>query len=105
VRSPGRYVFNDNKTILDILAEAGGPDERAYINKISIVNMSCCPGQARTFDLVEFSKTADIRMLPVLRAGDTVYVPDRRNSFAEQARLGLTDIFRIVSTIAVIGAL
>ncbi len=105
VKSPGRYVFNDNMTILDILAEAGGPDERAYVSKISIVNMSCCQGQARSFDLVEFSKTADIRMLPVLRAGDTVYVPDRRNSFAEQARLGLTDIFRIVSTIAIIGAL
>ncbi|WP_234494065.1 SLBB domain-containing protein [Vibrio maritimus] len=105
VKNPGRYVFNDTMTILDILAVAGGPDDRAYVKKISVVNMSCCQGQARTFDLVEFSKTADIRMLPVLRAGDTIYVPDRRNSFAEQARLGLTDVFRIVSTIAIIGAL
>jgi protein involved in polysaccharide export with SLBB domain len=105
VNNPGRYVFNDNMTILDVLAEAGGPSDRAYVEKISVVNMSCCQGQARTFDLVEFSKTADIKMLPVIRAGDTIYIPDRRNSFAEQARLGLTDIFRIVSTIAVIGAL
>lgn len=105
VKSPGRYVYNDNMTILDVLAEAGGPIDRAYVEKITVVNMSCCQGQARTFDLVEFSKTADIRMLPVLRAGDTIYIPDRRNSFAEQARLGLTDIFRIVSTIAIIGAL
>ncbi|MCV5277039.1 SLBB domain-containing protein, partial [Escherichia coli] len=25
VRDPGRYVFNDNMTVLDLLAEAGGP--------------------------------------------------------------------------------
>ncbi|CAH0529958.1 hypothetical protein VHP8226_03686 [Vibrio hippocampi] len=105
VNNPGRYVFNDNMTVLDVLAEAGGPSDRAHVEKISIVNMSCCQNQARTFDLLEFSKTADIRMLPILRAGDTIYIPDRRNSFGEQARLGLTDLFRIVSTIALIGAL
>ncbi|MFS1412906.1 SLBB domain-containing protein [Vibrio sp. 10N.286.49.B1] len=105
VNNPGRYSFNDNMTILDILAEAGGPSDKAYMEKISVVNMSCCQGQARTFDLVSFSKTADIRKLPVLRAGDTIYIPDRRDSFAEKARIGLTDILRLTTTIVLIGAL
>lgn len=105
VNNPGRYAFNDNMTILDILAEAGGPSDKAYMEKISVVNMSCCQGQARTFDLVSFSKTADIRKLPVLRAGDTIYIPDRRDSFAEKARIGLTDILRLTTTIVLIGAL
>ncbi|GAB2660075.1 sugar ABC transporter substrate-binding protein [Vibrio panuliri] len=105
VNKPGRYVFNDNMTILDIIAEAGGPSDNAYVEKISVVNMSCCQGQARTFDLVEFSKTANIYQLPVLRAGDTIYVPDRRDSFIEKARVGLEDILRLTTTIVLIGAL
>ncbi|MGD8172692.1 SLBB domain-containing protein [Vibrio sp. TRT 21S02] len=105
VNNPGRYVFNDNMTILDILAEAGGPNDRAYLEKISIVNMSCCQGQARTFDLIEFSKTANIYHLPVLRAGDTIYIPDQNDSFMEKARVGLQDILRLATTIVLIGAL
>ncbi|MBY7660252.1 SLBB domain-containing protein [Vibrio atlanticus] len=105
INNPGRYVFNDNMTILDILAEAAGPTHSAYVEKITIVNMSCCQGQARTFDLVEFSKTANIYNLPVLRAGDTIYIPDRRESFIEKARVGLDDILRITTTIVLIGAL
>ena len=105
INNPGRYVFNDNMTILDILAEAAGPTHNAYVEKITIVNMSCCQGQARTFDLVEFSKTANIYNLPVLRAGDTIYIPDRRDSFMEKARVGLEDILRITTTIVLIGAL
>ncbi|MEL7292868.1 MAG: SLBB domain-containing protein [Pseudomonadota bacterium] len=105
VNSPGRYVFDDNMTVLDLLAEAGGPSERAYLEKISIVNMSCCQGQARTFDLVSFSKTANIYQLPVLRAGDTIYVPDRNDSFLEKARTSLEDILRLTTTIVLIGAL
>ncbi|HCH4695593.1 TPA: SLBB domain-containing protein [Vibrio parahaemolyticus] len=105
VRDPGRYVFNDNMTVLDLLAEAGGPTNSAYLEKISIVNMSCCQGQARTFDLVNFSKTANIYDLPVIRAGDTIYIPHKDESFAEKARAGLRDILQITTTIVLIGAL
>ncbi|HDM8042426.1 TPA: SLBB domain-containing protein [Vibrio campbellii] len=105
VHSPGRYVFNDNMTILDILAEAGGPSDSAYVEKISVVNMSCCQGQARVFNLAEFSKTANIYELPVIRAGDTIYVPHKDESFAEKARAGLRDLLQITTTIVLIGAL
>ncbi|WP_117233936.1 SLBB domain-containing protein [Vibrio maerlii] len=105
VNKPGRYVFDDNMTILDLLAEAGGPHEQAYLEKISVVNMSCCQSQAVTFDLVEFSKTANFRKLPVLRAGDTIYVPHQRDSFMEKARSGLDDVLKIATTIVLIGAL
>ena len=105
VRDPGRYVFNDNMTVLDLLAEAGGPTDNAYLEKISVVNMSCCQGQARTFDLVNFSKTANIYELPVIRAGDTIYIPHKDESFVEKARAGLRDILQITTTIVLIGAL
>ncbi|AWB00557.1 sugar ABC transporter substrate-binding protein [Vibrio harveyi] len=105
VHAPGRYVFNDNMTILDLLAEAGGPSDSAYVEKISVVNMSCCQGQARVFNLVEFSKTANIYDQPVIRAGDTIYVPHKDESFAEKARAGLRDLLQITTTIVLIGAL
>ncbi|NOH46944.1 sugar ABC transporter substrate-binding protein [Vibrio rotiferianus] len=105
VHAPGRYVFNDNMTILDLLAEAGGPSDSAYVEKISVVNMSCCQGQARVFNLVDFSKTANIYDLPVIRAGDTIYVPHKDESFAEKARAGLRDLLQITTTIVLIGAL
>ncbi|MDR9827894.1 SLBB domain-containing protein [Vibrio sp. FNV 38] len=105
VRNPGRYVFDDNMTILDLLAEAGGPTEFAYLEKISVVNLSCCQNQARTFDLIEFSKTAQYRDLPVIRTGDTVYIPHRRDSFMAKARQSFDDVLRIVTAVALIGAL
>lgn len=105
VNNPGRYNFNDTMTILDILAQAGGPSDNAYLEKISVVNMSCCQGQARTFNLLQFSQTANIHMLPTLRAGDMVFIPDRSQSFLEKARVGLEDILRLTTTIVLIGAL
>ena len=76
----GRYEFTNNMTILDLLAEAGGPKETAYIEKILIVNNSCCENRATTFDLVDFMKDPDTARLPVLRAGDTVFVPELSQS-------------------------
>ncbi|MBW3697812.1 sugar ABC transporter substrate-binding protein [Vibrio sp. T187] len=105
IRNPGRYEFNDNMTILDLLAEAGGPTNSAYLEKITVVNMSCCQGQARSFDLIEFSKTANIYHLPVIRSGDTIFIPDKSDSLLEKARVGLEDILRLTTAIVLIGAL
>ena len=80
VGKPGRYQFSDGMTILDLLAEAGGPNKEAYQEKIVVVNLSCCANEARVFNLVKFAKTGDYTMLPVVRAGDTIYVPNVEQS-------------------------
>jgi protein involved in polysaccharide export with SLBB domain len=80
VGKPGRYRFTDGMTILDLLAEAGGPTSSAYQEKIVVVNLSCCGNQARLFNLVAFAKKGDFSTLPALRAGDTVYVPSIEQS-------------------------
>lgn len=97
VNKPGRYKFTDKMTLLDLLAEAGGTSATAYVRKIAVVNLSCCKNQARVFDLIKFSKTGNYDLLPVLRAGDTVYVPDQSQSMVFQARETLKDIFQLVS--------
>lgn len=105
INQPGRYRFDDTMTLLDLLAEAGGPSSNAYIEKITVVNVSCCKNQARTFNLTEFSRTASLHDLPVLRAGDTVYIPHKEDSTLQQIRTGLDDVFKLSSLAFLLGIL
>ncbi|WP_096086000.1 SLBB domain-containing protein [Agaribacterium haliotis] len=103
VNKPGRYSFNDSMTILDILAEAGGPTGEAHVKKILVVNLSCCKNEARSFNLLKFGKTGDFSKLPILRVGDTIYVPNREDSTGHKARTIIGDTFRIVSLAVLLG--
>lgn len=105
VNKPGRYRFNDDMTLLDLLAEAGGPTSIAVVEKISIVNLSCCSGQAQSFDLEKFSREPDFSELPVLRAGDTVYIPDRSNSVASKFRRTIQDTVQVLSLLKLLGGI
>ncbi len=105
INKPGRYRFNDSMTLLDLLAEAGGTTSEAYVQRISIMNNSCCGSQARTFDLLEFSQSADYSMLPVIRSGDTVFVPEIAVSNRSKFRTGLDQAFKMISISALLGFL
>ena len=105
INKPGRYRFNDSMTILDLLAEAGGTTSAAYVERISVINNSCCGSQARTFDLLSFSQTADFSKLPVIRSGDTVFVPENEASDGSRFRTGLDQVFKMISMSALLGFL
>ncbi|MBY0610788.1 MAG: SLBB domain-containing protein [Beijerinckiaceae bacterium] len=101
VAKPGRYRWADDLTILDLLAEAGGPRSDALDTKILVVNFKADGEQARLFNLLDFAKTADITKLPLIRAGDLVYVPNTSQSELKV----FTDILQSGSTVASLGAL
>lgn len=105
VNKPGRYRFDDTMTLLDLLAEAGGTSADAYIENITVVNMSCCQDQARRFDLQDFGRSAAFADIPVLRAGDTVYIPYRSESSYEKIRSGLSDMIQVAALVALFGLL
>lgn len=105
VGRPGRYRFSDDMTILDLLAEAGGPTADAYQEKIVVVNLSCCKDEAKTFDLVRFAQTGDFSRLPVVRPGDTVYVPPKSQSEWRIFMNGVGDAVKILSVLALVAAL
>lgn len=105
INKPGRYSFDDSMTILDLLAEAGGPSNVALVEKIVVVNTSCCIDQARTFDLSEFSRTAKFNMLPVIRNGDTIFIPNKSDSSLAKFRAGLRDVFEMISLGSLLGIL
>ena len=105
VNRPGRYQFHDGMTLLDLLAEAGGPTRDALQERIVVVNLSCCADQARTFDLPGFARAGDFRQLPVVRAGDTVYVPMSSQSDWRIFFDNVRDIVSVLSIIALLRAL
>jgi protein involved in polysaccharide export with SLBB domain len=97
VHKAGRFRFTDEMTILDLLAEAGGPTPTALQSRILVVNMGLTE-QARQFDLLGFAKTADSRMLPVVRAGDTVYVPEITQHEVRQTLDFVKDVMSIMGS-------
>ncbi|HQS11241.1 MAG TPA: SLBB domain-containing protein [Xanthobacteraceae bacterium] len=103
VGKPGRYRFAASMTLLDLLAEAGGPTADAYQQRIVVVNLGCCREQARVFDLVEFARTGDISVLPVVGPGDTVYVPSSAQSEWKIFVDAMRNILPVISLILAMG--
>ena len=99
VQKPGRYNFDDTMSILDVLAEAGGPSNSALIDKIVVVNHSCCKEQSRVFDLEAFIKSPNSANIPVLRAGDTLYVPDKGQDLLSQFKDNFLDVITILALV------
>ncbi len=103
VAHPGRYSFNDSMTILDLLAEAGGPHNSALQDRIMVINRVDGEAHSRLFDLVEFAKSGDFTRLPVLRAGDTVYVPSKEQSSWHRFVTSLQESITVISFARLIG--
>lgn len=102
VAKPGRYRFTSNMTILDLLSTAGGPTSQAWVSKILIVNIGPdMQSKTSVFDLMKFSRTGNLTMLPTLREGDVVYVPnnleDDKKRFAELLQ-NIANIVLIISS-------
>ena len=87
-------------TLLDLLAEAGGPDRDSLQEKIVVVNLTSGDTTAQLFDLVAFARSGDFSRLPVLRAGDTVYVPSTDQSNWKMFMDGVSNSISILSILA-----
>jgi len=103
VARPGRYTFDSNMTILDLLAEAGGPLNNALQDRIMVVNRIDGEAVSRKFDLVGFAKSGDFKKLPVIRAGDTLYVPSKEQSTWFRFVSGLQESITVFSFAHLIG--
>ena len=66
VKSPGAYSIQRNTTVLQALSLAGGVTDRGATGRIKIVRIE----QGRTVEL-------RVKLTDIVRAGDTVMVPER----------------------------
>jgi protein involved in polysaccharide export with SLBB domain len=95
-------------TILDILAESGGPTQSAYLEKIMVVNISQSKSEenvSRVFDLESFIEHPDFTKLPLVRLGDTIFVPDVSQSNWNVFMANVKDMLSVVSLVAIVGGL
>lgn len=108
VEKPGRYQFSADMTILDLLAVSGGPTKTAYLEMIMVVNISQSQAEeniSRVFDLEEFIEHPDFTKLPLVRVGDTIYIPDVSQSNWNVFMDNVKDVLSIVSLVAIVGGL
>lgn len=99
INKPGRYVFDDTLTILDVLAESGGPTTEALQEKIIVVSNADGEQTSRLFDLVQFARSGDFSKLPVLRAGDTIYIPNKEEGAWSIASTAIRDAVSVLSLV------
>lgn len=105
VGKPGRYRFELDMTLLDLIANAGGTNSDAYMEKIIVVSKTCCSSRSTTFDLTKFAKTADYSLIPLLKPGDTVYIPNISESHWRTFMSSVKDIVSILTIVILLGVL
>jgi len=66
VRTPGAYSVPENTTLLQALALAGGPTERAALGRVRVIRL--VKGK---------QTTVKTRLEDIVRPGDTIIVPER----------------------------
>jgi hypothetical protein len=75
VNRPGQYMVHANTDLISLLSFAGGPTESAKISRIEIVRSDLKEGnRIYKVNVKKFLATADGRLIPTLKPGDTVIV-------------------------------
>jgi hypothetical protein len=93
VRDPGYYDVPDGVNVTGLISYAGGPTEYANLARVKVT----CPGSGAPthVNVQRYLETGDEALVPVLRPGDTVYVP-RNTKYAWR------EFIEVVSELAVI---
>lgn len=95
VNSPGRYKFNEAMHFLDILAVAKGPNDKADIHNIRITHRRDNQSYVTHLDLGRYFETGNEVLLPKVKTGDVIYIPNRARSWLNENK---------ESTVRVLGA-
>lgn len=75
VPRPGQYYVPNKTDLISLLSYAGGPTEDAKVSNIKIVRTDPQAGRmVIPVDVKKYLNTADERLIPQLKPGDTVIV-------------------------------
>lgn len=70
---PGKYKLLGKSTVLEMIAQAGGPSKDANLNDVKIRHKT---GQLVTVNLYKTINQGDLTQNPVINSGDMVFVPN-----------------------------
>ncbi|WP_191600481.1 SLBB domain-containing protein [Marinomonas algicola] len=101
LNSPGHYRFNDDMNLLDLLARAGGPTDSGDIEDIQILHQGCCEPVTTHFNLKAYLDDPKGKVLPIVRSGDTVFIPSSENG-AWSKTMSLVRDFLSIATLLIL---
>jgi protein involved in polysaccharide export with SLBB domain len=78
VRSSGTYQVREDATVLELIILAGGFTAEADLQRIAIIRRANDEQQWLEFDFTLVRTEGRFDMMPSLRDGDTIFVPQRR---------------------------
>lgn len=97
VRNPGTFQLPEHATLLDLLLIAGGTTPQADIERVTLIREK--EGESKfEVDLRKVLTEGEFQLLPELRSGDTVFVPQMKESIWRQ-------IVRLAADLSTIAAL
>jgi polysaccharide export outer membrane protein len=97
VRSPGTFGLVENMKLVDAVAAAGGPNDRANIKQVTIVRVEDGKPKPISANLELALNGSDISQNLVLQNGDVVFVPERGFNLRDIGQwLNLLNISRIL---------
>ena len=95
VHAPGEYPYEDGADFIFYLSKAGGPNEKADLEKMEIIRVE--NGERRSFVF----KMQDVKQVPVIRGGDIIVVhADKPSGFISN----VTSVMGAIATSVLAGA-
>jgi polysaccharide biosynthesis/export protein len=83
VNKPGPYDLSENMNIIDAIAQAGGPTEKANLDGLQIVRFEGGKATSTKIKAKEAIQGKDASQNVLLKSGDVVYVPTRGLNFLD----------------------
>jgi len=81
---PGRYEFMDPPNVWEAIREAGGASPAAALESVRIIRGRGDEQRTETVNLQRAIDSGDFSSLPLLRLGDTVFVPERESRISAE---------------------
>lgn len=86
INAPGRYRFTDEMHFLDILSAADGPTMDADIHNIRVTHRGLGYAKVSKLNLSMYFETGDESILPDVRPGDTIYIPEKNKNWLDRSK-------------------
>lgn len=102
VNNPGRYKYDSTVDLVGMLTMAGGMTSEAYIDRIIVITKySELEHRTKAFNLTDYLTEPDPRQMPIIHPGDTIYIPNEKESNWQQLGDILGRAFNVLSLLIV----